>query len=75
MPIYEFRCEQCDSTFEKLFTSSQQKLSLSCPECESGDVTQLFSVFGVGTLDSASAPTADMPMCGTCGNHTPKPCA
>ena len=75
MPIYEFRCKQCDSTFEKLFTSSGQKPSLSCPECESNDITQLFSVFGVGTLDSVSAPTADMPICGTCGHHTPKPCA
>ena len=75
MPIYEFRCQQCDSTFEKLFASSQQKPSPSCPECESGNVTQLFSVFGVGTLDAVSTPTADMPMCGTCGHHTPKPCA
>ncbi len=75
MPIYEFRCKQCDSTFEKLFSSSGQKSSLSCPECESNDTTQLFSVFGVGTLDSVNTPTTDMPMCGTCGHHTPKPCA
>ena len=75
MPIYEFRCKKCDSAFEKLFTSSQQKSSLSCPECESGNVTQLFSVFGVGTLDTVGASATEMPMCGTCGHHTPKPCA
>ena len=75
MPIYEFRCKQCDSTFEKLFTSSQQKSSPACPECESGDTTQLFSVFGVGTLEAVGASTTEMPMCGTCGHHTPKPCA
>ena len=74
MPIYEFRCQQCDNTFEKLFASIQQKSSPSCPKCESSDITQLFSVFGVGTLDAVSTPT-DMPMCGTCGHHTPKPCA
>ena len=75
MPIYEFRCKQCDSTFEKLFTSSRQEPPPACPECESSDITQLFSVFGVGTLDTVNASTTDMPMCGTCGHHTPKPCA
>jgi putative FmdB family regulatory protein len=75
MPIYEFRCKQCDTSFEKLFVSSQQKSSPSCPECENGDTTQLFSVFGVGTLNTVEAPATEMPMCGTCGHHTPKPCA
>ena len=75
MPIYEFRCKQCDTSFEKLFVSSQQKPSSSCPECESGDTTQLFSIFGVGTLNTVEAPATEMPMCGTCGHHTPKPCA
>lgn len=74
MPIYEFRCKQCDNTFEKLFASSQRKSSPACPECESSDTTQLFSVFGVGALDTVGIPTTDMPMCGTCGHHTPKPC-
>ncbi len=75
MPIYEFRCKQCDRTFEKLFTSSRQEPSPTCPECEGGDITQLFSVFGVGTLDTPGASTPEMPICGTCGHHTPKPCA
>ena len=75
MPIYEFRCKECDNTFEQLFASSQQKSSASCPECESSETTQLFSVFGVGTLDAVGIPATDMPMCGTCGHHTPKPCA
>ena len=64
MPIYEFRCKQCDSTFEKLFTSSRQEPPPACPECESSDITQMFSVFGVGTLDTVDASTTDMPMCG-----------
>jgi putative FmdB family regulatory protein len=75
MPIYEFRCKQCDSTFEKLFTPSQQKQPTSCPECRSREVIQLFSVFGVSTLETTSEPTTEMPMCGTCGHHTLQPCS
>ena len=75
MPIDEFRCNQCDSTFEKLFTPNQQKQPTACPECSSCEVTQLFSVFGVSTLDTAGEPTTEMPMCGTCGRYTPQPCS
>ena len=75
MPIYEFRCKQCDHAFEELFTSSQQNKSVTCPECNGHNVMQLLSVFGVGTSDIASAPTAEMPMCGTCGRQTSQPCS
>jgi putative FmdB family regulatory protein len=47
---------------------------VACPECQSRNVTRLFSVFGVGTSDNASVPTMDMSMCGTCGRQTPQPC-
>jgi putative FmdB family regulatory protein len=74
MPLYEYRCKECRNTFEELVTNSQNE-SINCPECESSDVMRLLSVFGVGTSDIASAPTADMPMCGTCGRSTPQPCS
>jgi len=35
MPIYEFKCLDCNNTFEKLFFNSDENVNLSCPECKS----------------------------------------
>ena len=35
MPIYEFKCLDCESTFEKLFFNSDEEVDMSCPECKS----------------------------------------
>jgi len=40
MPIYEFRCEACEYTFEELCRSSIE--SVPCPKCE-GAVKRLLS--------------------------------
>ena len=33
MPIFEFRCLECGSIFEKLFMSSSEKADIDCPDC------------------------------------------
>ena len=33
MPIFEFRCLECGSIFEKLFMSSDEKAEIDCPDC------------------------------------------
>jgi putative FmdB family regulatory protein len=43
MPIYEFRCLECQSTFEKLFFNSDEKVELKCPECESESIERVVS--------------------------------
>jgi putative FmdB family regulatory protein len=52
MPIFEFRCLECGSLFEKLFVGSQEKVDLQCPECESSTFERVLSrsshVMGVG---------------------------
>ncbi|MDX9866220.1 MAG: zinc ribbon domain-containing protein [Anaerolineaceae bacterium] len=35
MPIYEYRCEQCSTTFEKLVSFSQVDQPQDCPHCHS----------------------------------------
>ncbi len=40
MPIYEFRCEACELTFEDLCRSSTE--SVPCPKCQ-GEVKRLLS--------------------------------
>jgi len=43
MPIYEFICERCTHSFEKLITSSRSRVA--CPQCKSPKVTKQFSAF------------------------------
>jgi putative FmdB family regulatory protein len=44
MPIYEFCCNQCHTAFEELVRNGTRP---ECPDCRSGDVRRLFSVFAV----------------------------
>ncbi|WDP89842.1 MAG: zinc ribbon domain-containing protein [Desulfobacter sp.] len=42
MPIYEYKCSQCEAEFEKLvFTGDDQKIE--CPKCHSIEVTKKMS--------------------------------
>ena len=42
MPIYEYRCEPCEHTFETLVRNSGDVAH--CPECGSVEVAKQFSV-------------------------------
>lgn len=62
MPIYAYRCKQCGEEFEKLFLSAARTEEVSCPQCESDEVEQRPTLFGVGgggrtMADSDCAPT------------------
>ena len=45
MPIYEFRCEDCDEVFEVRASIKEKEagLELKCPKCESENARQLLS--------------------------------
>ncbi|MBI4825333.1 MAG: zinc ribbon domain-containing protein [Nitrospirae bacterium] len=45
MPIYEYRCNECGEEFEKLVMGKDA--AISCPKCDSKDVTKKLSVFGL----------------------------
>ena len=55
MPIYEYRCEECDADFELFIRSFSQQADPSCPRCGSRRVKKAISVFGVGRGTSSSA--------------------
>ncbi|MBW2569283.1 MAG: zinc ribbon domain-containing protein [Deltaproteobacteria bacterium] len=42
MPIYEYKCEKCNHSFEKLVFSSDKKVVI-CPKCNNKDVKRLLS--------------------------------
>jgi putative FmdB family regulatory protein len=42
MPLFEYRCEGCDSTFERIvFAGDQEKIT--CPCCNGENVEKLMS--------------------------------
>lgn len=50
MPLYEYHCQACDKTFEKI--GRQQQERAACPTCGK-DVPRIISMFAAG---SCSAP-------------------
>ncbi len=43
MPIYEYRCAECEERFEELLPAAAA--APRCPRCHSEDVVRLFSSF------------------------------
>ncbi|MES0370873.1 MAG: zinc ribbon domain-containing protein [Mariprofundaceae bacterium] len=72
MPIYEFRCRDCDVRFETLVRSKDVPC---CPSCSSENLNKLISAHAVGSgaadTPCGSAPCSPTPMCGTggCGSN------
>jgi putative FmdB family regulatory protein len=64
MPLFEFRCRDCGTTFEKIVPSSTTPVS--CKQCESPKVDKLLSVFAVGP-SGRSSPAMESGPCGACG--------
>jgi len=52
MPVYEYKCEQCGSTFERLLMHSDE--AMSCPAGHS-EVHKLMSSFTVDIPDEECA--------------------
>ena len=42
MPIYEYKCQSCDTCFERLVFSGDEE-AVDCPECGSRKVSKLIS--------------------------------
>jgi len=64
MPIYEYRCEECEERFEKLVRSSAQPCEPVCPKCGSKQVHKALSVFGVRGGSKVGAGASESHSCG-----------
>jgi putative FmdB family regulatory protein len=62
MPIFEYECKECRSSFELLMRSDTR---VACPACESERVVRKLSMFAAHTGKSTDA----LPSChtGECG--------
>ncbi len=46
MPLYEYRCQECDELFELLVRRSDEQDSVACPKCGATRVRRAISLFG-----------------------------
>jgi putative FmdB family regulatory protein len=68
MPIYEYKCQDCGSKFEKLVRRSADADALECPSCGQKHLTQELSTFAAHA--NGSPKEAGLPPCasGRCPN-------
>jgi putative FmdB family regulatory protein len=69
MPIYEYSCENCGNSFEKLVRRAGT--DVACPKCSSHDLQQQYSTFAARangiTREAASPGGCPAGMCATPG--------
>lgn len=65
MPIFEYKCNSCDSTFELLTKANNNDEEIICPQCNSSNNKKLFSAFS--TSVSSSPYSGDSCANGSCG--------
>ncbi|MBK5099666.1 MAG: zinc ribbon domain-containing protein [Desulfobacteraceae bacterium] len=71
MPIYEYKCLQCNEEFEALVFGSNDKVS--CPHCKAERLERLMSACGFkssGSFTPSSGPSG----CTTCSSSNCSTC-
>ncbi len=58
MPLFEFTCDHCATTFEELVALTQSTPALSCPACGSSTIRKRVSTFAsrVGQASRTAEP-------------------
>ena len=64
MPVYEYRCADCASTFERLVPMSADGGPTPCPECGGRSDKQLSTFAALGVERTASASRGQGGCCG-----------
>ena len=68
MPIYEYRCEDCGTKFEKLVRRASDVPDLTCPGCGEKRLTQELSTFAAHANGASKSPEAPRCPSGGCPN-------
>jgi len=74
MPLYEYKCFDCETCFDVLRGMSDADLPIACPKCGSEKTARMISLFsavgsegviaGAGSSCGSCTPSAS---CATCG--------
>ena len=71
MPIYEYRCNQCEHDFELLVKSAKDSGRSTCPSCGNANLTRRLSVIAASSGSSSQGGAGAAPAgagCGRCGD-------
>ena len=61
MPLYDFKCDDCGSKFERLVRREADVAAVNCPSCQSRQVSRELSLPAAPVASATPLPTA----CGT----------
>ena len=64
VPLYEYRCQDCDERFETLQAIGADSSGVLCPACGAEHVERLLSTFAAATASDAAC---SRPGCGSSG--------
>ncbi len=67
MPIYEYRCDECDRAFEELIIRRSDEAEVKCPKCGSRRIGRLMSRPAVARTGGAGGSPRAAPSCGPVG--------
>jgi putative FmdB family regulatory protein len=69
MPIYEYKCQDCNTKFEKLVRRAAESVDVNCPSCGQKRVSQEYSTFSAHA-NGAGESRQETPVCGRgmCGS-------
>lgn len=67
MPLYEYRCPECQHRFEILQRMGEGAEGLTCPECGTEGVERQLSTFAGSSASRSEASAAAAPGCGAGG--------
>jgi putative FmdB family regulatory protein len=70
MPIYEYECNQCGESFEKIVRFSEADNLPACPTCESKDTHKKISVVVSLGASSSGAISSSGSSCGSSGGFS-----
>jgi putative FmdB family regulatory protein len=70
MPIYEYKCNNCNKKFEYFHKSIKSEEHVICPQCNSSEIKKVFSKFAASVSESNSynsyQPSCDSSSSGCC---------
>ena len=66
MPMYEYKCKDCDHAFEKLLKRMTDTQTVPCPKCQGAKTVRAFSMFAVGAETGGRSPSPAPVGCGRC---------
>lgn len=58
MPIHQYKCLECDFSYEMLHKSKEKIENIKCPKCNSNNYKKLISNFSATIAYTPSAPCA-----------------